>query len=309
MNIDKKNRLPEYWVVQNDGTQLFKDIVLKYLNNKYETDWYGLSNFYGYDGNLLYRGTNARNSIKSFKNNPTLLTLEEFIELSKEKEEKLYTIKDLKEGRVAVINDGTLGELKEVIKAAFPEDALSPSGSTCYYFADNTKEWYPSDKTDLPTQSVKLFIKQIKEYMEKEIIGYKLIKPEYEEAAKAICDECVYWRRNDLYNLDAKTEKLSIPNLKNAGVLDLWFEPVYRGEEKVFKVGNFELTVKDKKVFHNDEDITDYVLSVGKWVKSIPTKFGSYDFRVQTSEIPLIKTGCQHESKVGEWMKVYDYIK
>lgn len=71
--------------------------------------------------------------------------------------------------------------------------------------------------------------------MEKEIIRYKLIKPEYEKAALniAIKDDCG-WSENAAYNFtkDSNAHK----RLKEAGVLDLWFEPVYKEE---FKVGDY----------------------------------------------------------------------
>lgn len=83
----KKNRLPKYWVVQNDGSQLFKDTVIKYLNEiTFDNDWGGTDTayYYGYDGNSSYRGTNSWKNISCFRNNPTLLTLQEFIDLTTE---------------------------------------------------------------------------------------------------------------------------------------------------------------------------------------------------------------------------------
>ena len=55
----------------------------------------------------------------------------------------MFTIEDLKQGRCAVINDGTLEELREVLRLAFPDSILDVS----------------LDKnTNLPTQSVKDFL-------------------------------------------------------------------------------------------------------------------------------------------------------
>ena len=66
--------------------------------------------------------------------------------------------------------------------------------------------------------------------MNKKIIGYKLIKPEYEKASDALLDNsCVKWDKAEnfrgYYHLILNSETIS--NLKKAGVLDLWFEPVY----------------------------------------------------------------------------------
>lgn len=69
-----------------------------------------------------------------------------------------YTIKDLAEGRCAVINDGTLGELREVLRMAFPDYEITPYGD-CKIYKLYGKYWIGADCTNLPTQSVKDFLK------------------------------------------------------------------------------------------------------------------------------------------------------
>lgn len=72
--------------------------------------------------------------------------------------------------------------------------------------------------------------------MEKEIIGYKLIKPEYGEAVLKIEGNlCIGRAIKDGQILEFKHTE-SVNKLKAAGVLDLWFEPVYKSE---FKVGDW----------------------------------------------------------------------
>lgn len=77
----------------------------------------------------------------------------------------MFTIEDLKQGRCAVINDGTLEELREVLKLAFPDSILDVAGGGRYYFLDkklkNEEEIYVWDldkNTNLPIQSVKDFL-------------------------------------------------------------------------------------------------------------------------------------------------------
>jgi len=70
---------------------------------------------------------------------------------------KKYTIQDLKNGNVAVHNNGTTEELREVLKKAFSKDA-NPQGEFLYYFKRNDNNWDYSDETNLPTQSVKDFL-------------------------------------------------------------------------------------------------------------------------------------------------------
>jgi hypothetical protein len=89
--INPKNNLPKYWAVKNDGSQLFKDTVIKYMNDNYaknEISWQAahLKCFYGYDGNNT-KGMNGTNvsliGFDDFVNPVTQLSIQEFIELSK----------------------------------------------------------------------------------------------------------------------------------------------------------------------------------------------------------------------------------
>ena len=66
----------------------------------------------------------------------------------------------------------------------------------------------------------------------KQIIGYKLIKEEYREAAYKIANVSCFFNGMVDFEENCYIEK----NLKEAGVLDLWFEKVY-GEE--FKIGDW----------------------------------------------------------------------
>ena len=73
---------------------------------------------------------------------------------------KKYTIEDLSKGICAVVNDGTLEQLKEVIKKAFPNSDQHLAGAFRFYFPpiDINKIWECSDETHQPTQSVKDFL-------------------------------------------------------------------------------------------------------------------------------------------------------
>lgn len=79
----KKNNLPKYWAVINEGSKLFRDTVIKYLNSK-EPIWSGNANlwYYGYDGREPHRGTFCENNANGFKKEVKILTLAEFIELT-----------------------------------------------------------------------------------------------------------------------------------------------------------------------------------------------------------------------------------
>ena len=74
-------------------------------------------------------------------------------------------IKQLREGTIALKNDGTLEELEKVLQYAFPNDLYS-SGKFPYYqaYGFHNRQWYPELETNLPSHSVKEFLKPENEY-------------------------------------------------------------------------------------------------------------------------------------------------
>jgi len=81
-------------------------------------------------------------------------------------------------------------------------------------------------------------------------------------------------------------------------------------EQTVSMNGKFNLTIKGKKVFHQNEDITSFVESVGEdWEHKIKNfSYNNYAFNVK--DVILSKTGCQsQETYLSNWLKVYDLIK
>ena len=75
-------------------------------------------------------------------------------------------IKQLREGTIAVENDGTLDDLIKILQYAFPKDMTNPQGVLKYYYKrPYHDEWIGIDYTHLPTHSVKEFLTQEKETM------------------------------------------------------------------------------------------------------------------------------------------------
>lgn len=145
--------------------------------------------------------------------------------------------------------------------------------------------------------------------MEKEIIGYKLIKPEYKEAALKIVTATSFNTKKCLNYCFAK-DSVSYNELYKAGVLDLWFEPVYEQKETVYRMGTkedgFDLIVKDGKVFHNKtEDITEAVKDLQEHFKNFKhtNMFGKFEFRL--SPLKFLVTGCRSiESTLQQWLNI-----
>jgi hypothetical protein len=175
-------------------------------------------------------------------------------------------------------------------------------------YSDAVSKFYPKyisnflydSYTEITLEQFQKYVLKKEETMKKEIIvGYKLIKRKYKDAVLKILDRINFTQTPEL------TQDWSINKIKEAGVLDLWFEPVYKKVEKVIKMGDaFALKVNSEGIFHGTENITDYVKSIYEWNKTIPTKFGKYDFEVDF--IGLSKTGCENKNtSVDEWINVW----
>lgn len=90
----------------------------------------------------------------------------------------IYTIEDLTNGKCAVINDGTVEELRIVLKKAFPENNYVLKGVDRYY---SNNLWRNNIiGTTLPSVSVKEFFKQI---TNKNMDELKITKEKVLEAA------------------------------------------------------------------------------------------------------------------------------
>ena len=86
-------------------------------------------------------------------------------------------IKQLKERTIALKNDGTLNELRKVLKYAFPLDTGNTTGLYLNYSASNKKDyWTGADTPNLPSHSVKEFLKPENEYPKVMKVSSKPIK-------------------------------------------------------------------------------------------------------------------------------------
>lgn len=81
-------------------------------------------------------------------------------------------------------------------------------------------------------QFKKYVLKETQEEMKK-IVGYKLILPEYKQAALSICNTTANWE-NSLKPYDISISQTEYINrLKKAEVFDTWFESVFETEYKI----------------------------------------------------------------------------
>ena len=90
------NRLPKYWVVKNDQSDKMIPVLkeLQRLHKNWDASPRNWSfQYIGYDGGNRFDGTNGHNRIDQFENSPTLLTIDQFIELSQEVPGEIKTFK------------------------------------------------------------------------------------------------------------------------------------------------------------------------------------------------------------------------
>lgn len=185
-------------------------------------------------------------------------------------EEKKYTLKECAKNNIAIWCD-THEKFEKIYRkitnSAQPMDKFEfdgdynvvlprwSTGRECITWGwnkssiDKKKGIYSNAKTITFEQLID-FQEDMKE---KQIIGYKLIKPEYKEAALKICNTVGNWE-NSLAEYDISTTQTGYINvLKKVNVLDLWFAPVYEPE---FKVGDWIFT-NEKGVDPNNH-VPDY---------------------------------------------------
>lgn len=157
-------------------------------------------------------------------------------EIIKEEEKTMY----LKKEHIKV---GTVYRRIRHSLSHSPRTITHIVGDMFYYGPLNSSDWNNFRELEkYPNHFELISLPKEEKIIEREIKGYKLIKPEYEKAAYEICikDENG-WSDNPIYNftVDSKAEKRA----KEAGILDLWFEPVY--EDGKFPIGTWVTYIGD----------------------------------------------------------------
>ena len=176
---------------KEERQQVYKFLVdnrnygIQYLSKSYPiivcNKQYGASNW----DTLIqyYNGLLAKKDIPVY-------TFEQFKEMYlNENDMKTYTIEELRNAPIQI----KVYSQEQAIQLAYAvghKTAWKPFNPEypiyCYLNNWNYPSWNPSEnkrKSDKPTT---IEFNQIKNFMEKKIIGYKLIKPEYKEASIAI---------------------------------------------------------------------------------------------------------------------------
>ena len=116
-------------------------------------------------------------------------------------------IKQLREGTIALNNDGTLDELNKVLRYAFPNEPSESKGIANYYFAGLNKDyWTLEDTINLPSHSVKEFLKSESEYHKVMKVSMHPIKTkeQFENAKTRVvfmekCGKLIAWEYSETF--------------------------------------------------------------------------------------------------------------
>lgn len=271
--------------LRNDEITLYTDILISELledilksafpEDLFDLKYLKINEYYHNDGaGWDYSGYNAKNL--------PIINLSDI-------EMKKYTLEDCINNKIA-IHVHTEEELNVLrVKSKYNIHHVNFSGFNdgieVFFQKDRTFSW--NDYVDgfyfikegtwdrrYATKCIDFSELKLQNEME-EIIGYKLIAPEYKEAALSICNTVANWE-NSLKEYDIKINQTGYINkLKKAGVFDKWFEPVYAPQYKigdyviwkketsqqhVYKISNitkdgYDLEWEGKNVFYSKDDI------------------------------------------------------
>lgn len=176
---------------------------------------------------------------------------------------------------------------------------------------------------DIPTHLKRLPIlafsewKQLKDKemnKDKKIIGYKApydifngkIKAGHLYKPLASCNPTTYCAMSISGQIPLDCGKTNLPK----EIVETW-EAVYEQEEIKIPMANgaFELVIKDGKVWHKTDDITNFVESLVDWYNIAKNGLTFQTFTANVDEVIFSKTGCQnHKTSIKEWINVHNKL-
>ena len=121
----KDNNLPENWLVFQEDTKKFRDNVIKYIKNKYSRAVEGsLSNhYYGIYNSILIAPYMHAMDIQ-YK--PIIITLDEFIELSKPINKKeLPKLAEISEESYKLDKLFTMAQIKAILETEYDKEDVT----------------------------------------------------------------------------------------------------------------------------------------------------------------------------------------
>lgn len=269
--IGEEEKLPEDWWMEVNNKEEFKE-AMKYINEKLEGKvenvhlnyipyifpYYvallpnlGSGNKFGYNNYYLSHYGNNKITMEQLRKEKAV---------SKEALPEKWAIERTQKNSKVV---------NEYFNKMLNCDGYSSEDGWLHFPNIKTgKGWYRGEHStySLKDEYTPITFEQFKQYVlkqktmstQKQIIGYKLIKPEFEQAAallgrgesgRTLFNCAIGYKDHTIYFADFA---ITIDALKTAGVLDLWFEPVYKKDVELsvsYTNGTLEVLLKEKDKF------------------------------------------------------------
>lgn len=155
----------------------------------------------------------------------------------------------------------------------------------------------PQGFTKIDLNTFRQITNTMKEEKSPEIKGYKLIKKEYEKAAEEIGRDrdLIGFTRHTGYDKDniiyLAGSTQTIENLKNAGVLDLWFTPIYK---EIVKTETIEVGTPSKRIYMDSKGKLEITGIIGDTIFSIST----VEALIKTIENSIVPSVSSYKSKI-----------
>lgn len=93
------------------------------------------------------------------------------------------------------------------------------------------------DYTEISFEQFKKYVVKLNNTQENKIIGFRLIKPEYKSAIEKITNTITF--NYEALENNPELIPYELLKLRDSGVLNLWFEPIY---QKEYKIGDWVIT-------------------------------------------------------------------
>lgn len=297
--------------------------VLKELGYEWdswrENDWkefpYLLTDYNDENGHLGFFDSNPRNSLQIDIYNIDLVKALASMRISEEFHPgELAVMQDAGGWSYDPANNGCLAIITEVYKTNNYTKSAAVSGTTLNPRSDSYVNFSKVPLSDdnriivrkATTQEILNFYIPNKTNMNKEIIGYKLIKRipgipagttfdlfnEYGDNEWSSKGIDLYWDEKDVQDTE-------------------FFEPIYNPEETVIQMNDrFSVIVKNKQAYHRKDNITSFVKELVEHYNRYTWQNIFSEYTAEVEDVIFRKTGCQNNTtKLSDWKKVYDLIK
>lgn len=237
----QEGKMPKYFAIKRVADNSLWKKYIYWLNNTYFSNITGyIDEYYGFDSRVFIDP-----KLKYFKNNPVELTLEQWDKIINKTMEEKFKLPE----KWCVLSQGKDTYEKYLQPYLVKHGYENPEwNERDYYYSYVKGEFYADSYPEIRgcveitfEQFIKHVLKEeVMKENDKEIIGWKL-KDDCKKNSKAAFYICTgYTNDNGIYgNVESSHD---IEKLKDAGVLELWFEPVFTEE---FEVGDWITVIED----------------------------------------------------------------